>query len=354
MKLSRFVQLPAGATPHVEVVVPCYNYGHYLPQCVESILRQAGVRTTVTIVDDASTDDSVLVAERLAGAHPGVRLIRNETNLGHIRTYNVGLREADSDYVVLLSADDMLAPGALWRAAALMEAHPTVGFTFGHAQKFATEPSPRAPMPAVTWATWLGEEWIELQMRRGWNNISSPEVVVRTTVQHAVGYYNPDLPHSGDVEMWLRIAAVADVGHVNGVDQAYYRRHASNLSTGYSGYRDIEERWRAYEGFLSDWSRTDDAVRLGAVMRRRLSDEVLFDLLRDLDRVELPAERVDWILELAHRIDPDVVGRGPWADAQVRRAGGRPRGISPAVRSAGRELAAWTRWHRWRRFRYLG
>src|SRR6476619_1973521 len=99
MKLSRFVQLPVGATPHVEVVVPCYNYGHYLPQCVESILRQAGVRTTVTIVDDASTDDSALVAERLASAHQGVRLIRNETNLGHIRTYNVGLREADSDYV---------------------------------------------------------------------------------------------------------------------------------------------------------------------------------------------------------------------------------------------------------------
>ncbi|MFF2271633.1 glycosyltransferase family A protein [Agromyces sp. NPDC058136] len=336
------------------MVVPCYNYGRYLRECVGSVLAQPGVRTTVTIVDDASTDDSADIAERIAEEHAEVRLIRNERNLGHIRTYNVGLRRADSDYVVLLSADDLLAPGALARATALMETRPSVGLVFGHAQKFATEPVDRTAMPAVTWTTWRGDEWIRLQLSRGWNNISSPEAVVRTSVQHEVGYYTPELPHTGDVEMWLRIAAIADVGHINGIDQAYYRRHAENLSNRFAGYQDIEERWRTYDGFLSQWSRADDAARLRPVARRRLADEALQDLLRDLDRSGVPAERVDSILELARRIDPDVDRRGRWADVQARRTGGRPRGVAALGRSTGRGLAELVRWHRWRRFRYLG
>ena len=48
---------------------------------------------------------------------------------------------------------------------------------------------------------------------------------MRNSVQQAIGGYNPDLPHSGDFEMWLRAAAVADVGRVNGPCQAFYRVH---------------------------------------------------------------------------------------------------------------------------------
>ena len=55
------------------------------------------------------------------------------TNRGHIATYNEGLLEwADGDYSVLMSADDRLTPGALRRATDLLDAHPGVGFVYGH------------------------------------------------------------------------------------------------------------------------------------------------------------------------------------------------------------------------------
>jgi len=354
VRVSRPVRTALGRTPHVEVVIPCHNYGHFLAGCVESVIRQLGVRTSVTIVDDASTDDSADIGERLARTHREVRLIRNDTNLGAVRTFNVGLARADSDYVVLLSADDLLAPGSLARATALMEARPSVGLVFGHAQKFATHPVPHPARPAVTWTTWRGEEWIERQLRRAWNNISSPEAVVRTYVQHEAGYYDPGLPRTHDVEMWLRIAALADVGHINGVEQAYYRRHEASHSSQFSASQDAEERWRAYDQFLSRWTQAEPAVRLRSIAQRRLSDEVLFDLLRELDRGDVTEQTITGVLEVAARIDPDVVGRGQWADVQAGRSGTHRPSAAALTRTAGRELARLARWHRWRRFRYLG
>ena len=58
------------------------------------------------------------------------------------------LAKVTGDYVVLLSADDLLAPGSLSRATALMEAHPSIGFAYGHVETFSVEP-PRVAREAV-------------------------------------------------------------------------------------------------------------------------------------------------------------------------------------------------------------
>ncbi|WP_236654379.1 glycosyltransferase family 2 protein, partial [Streptacidiphilus anmyonensis] len=117
----------------VSVVVPCYKYGHYLEDCVRSVLdEQPGVDVRVLIIDDASPDDSAEAARKLAAQDERIEVRVHETNRGHIATYNEGLLEwADGDYCALLSADDRLVPGALSRAAALLDAHPEAGFCYG-------------------------------------------------------------------------------------------------------------------------------------------------------------------------------------------------------------------------------
>ena len=115
----------------VDVIVPCYRYGHYLRQCVESILSQSHGDLRVLIIDDASPDNTPEVARALAAQDPRVEYRRHEVNQGHIATYNEGLDWADGDYVLLLSADDLLTPGALERAIAPMDAYPEVGVSFG-------------------------------------------------------------------------------------------------------------------------------------------------------------------------------------------------------------------------------
>src|SRR3954467_11927005 len=107
-------------TTTVSIIVPCYNYAHFLAKCVNSVLAQEGVTVEVLIIDDCSTDDTETVGAQLA-TDSRVTFRRHDNNIGHIATYNEGLDWVTGEYTVLLSADDLLTPGALARATAAME-----------------------------------------------------------------------------------------------------------------------------------------------------------------------------------------------------------------------------------------
>ena len=78
----------------VSVVIPSYNYGHFLRDAVSSALTgQDGVDVRVLVIDDASTDDSVEVAKQLAGDDSRVEVTVHPTNRRNIATYNEGLLE---------------------------------------------------------------------------------------------------------------------------------------------------------------------------------------------------------------------------------------------------------------------
>src|SRR5947209_1850784 len=145
------------------VVIPCYRYGHFLEEAVSSVLDdQEGVDVRALIIDDASPDDSAEVARKIAARDTRVEVIAHEVNKGHLATYNEGLLEwADGDYSVLMSADDRLTPGALTRAAGLLDAHPEVGFCYGHPVHFQ---HPGPPPPARTrlrgHTVWPGHWWL--------------------------------------------------------------------------------------------------------------------------------------------------------------------------------------------------
>jgi glycosyltransferase involved in cell wall biosynthesis len=95
------------ARPTFSVIIPCYNYGHYLRDAIDSALAQAECKSEIIVVDDASTDDTATIAESY-GKH--VRYYRNETNLGAGGAWGRGLELAAGEFVVKLDADDELLP----------------------------------------------------------------------------------------------------------------------------------------------------------------------------------------------------------------------------------------------------
>lgn len=305
LRLPRGVRTP----PSVTVVVPCYNYGHFLPAMVESVLAQDDVDAHVIIVDDASPDGSAAVAQRLATAYPGrVSALLHEQNAGHIATYNDGLAKVETEYATLISADDLLAPGALGRATRLMQVNPRVGLVYGHTISFdsgTTPTPPHRPLPE-TWSIWRGHDWLRWSARRGRNFIMSPEVVMRTAALREVGGYNAELPHSGDLEYWLRTAALWDVARVNGKPQAYYRVHGGNMHlTSYATMVvDLRHRLAAFEVLARPDIRAviPDAGLLERA-RRALAREAQLIATRDLDRgVALGDVRP--LLEFAEELRP--------------------------------------------------
>lgn len=305
-----------GSLPRVSVIIPCYNYGHFLRGCVASILSQVGVDVDVLIIDDASPDGSGEVASALAGQDPRVAVIRHEVNHGHIATYNEGLSQVQGEYVVLLSADDLLTSGALARATAVMETHPSVGLVYGHPLSFPGPDIPTQTLHVRDWSVWTGSEWIASQCRRGLSCIYSPEAVVRTRVQAAVGGYSADLPHTADVEMWLRIAAVSDVARVNGPDQALRRVHgASMMNTRFAGLEaDLRERHKAFERFfVGPGKGLPDAARCLNTIRTRLAEDAVCAacdiLVSQGDRPE-----VDALVRLAGNIVGSVESIRAWQE----------------------------------------
>lgn len=248
---------PLRRRPRVSVVIPCYNYGRYLPACVASALdHQDGVDVEILIVDDKSTDDSLAIARAIADQHPEVSILENAVNMGAVATYNHGLTLARGDYVMLLSADDLLTPGALTRAASVMEMAPSIGLVYGAAPAFHNTP-PAARTGHGDWIYWPGQDWLRIRCQSGYNVIASPEVMMRTAVLRQIGLYRPDLPHAGDLEMWLRAATVSDVGFLVAADQAFYRKHQTNMhkaifksGTHEGGLIDLEQRWQAFQAAL--------------------------------------------------------------------------------------------------------
>src|SRR5689334_1086006 len=221
------------AMTSVSVLIPCYKYGQFLEEAVSSVLDdQSGVDVRVLIIDDASPDDSAEVANKIAARDSRVEVIVHAVNKGNIATFNEGLLEwAHGDYCTLMSADDRLTPGALRRARDLLDANPGVGFVYGRALwVMHGAPLPTARTKVRSWSVWHGPQWIEHRFRQAENPINSPEIVVRTSLQKRVGAYDARLPHTADLEMWIRLAANADVGFIRGVDQAYYRVHEQNMS----------------------------------------------------------------------------------------------------------------------------
>ncbi|MGB8381358.1 MAG: glycosyltransferase [Dermatophilaceae bacterium] len=235
----------------VSVVIPTYNYGRFLEGCVESVVAQEGVNAQVLVIDDQSTDNSKEVGEALASKHENVTMISHRVNRGRIATYNEGLFEwADGKYSLLLSADDRLTKGALARAVDIMEDHPKVGLVYGRCALFSTAEDNvpwtdrRVRPPRV----WEGREWLAKRYMDGMNNVITPTVIVRTETQRRVGPYNAALPHAADFEMWLRFAAVSDVGFVRAA-QALYRIHSSSMSqhVNLDPLADARERKQVFE-----------------------------------------------------------------------------------------------------------
>jgi glycosyltransferase involved in cell wall biosynthesis len=216
--------------PTVSVIVPCYKYGQYVTDCVTSVLTNVDVDLDILVIDDASPDDSWSVVQQLSQLDKRVRVQRNAANVGLVGTANSAIMAASGDYVVLLSADDALAPGWLDRAVSLLQRHPRAVMAYGPTRRFTGAlPAVHLPRP-IRPVVYSGPRWLEQTCSSGVTPTLSPEVVVRTSAQREVGGYDPDLPFSSDMEMWLRLASMGEIIRVRGPVAAFYRVSAQSMS----------------------------------------------------------------------------------------------------------------------------
>jgi len=274
----------------IDVVIPNYNYAHYLKNCVDSVLNQPAERLRILIIDNASTDDSAAVARMLASADPRIELMLRPKNLGAHASFNDGIDWAQSDYFLILCSDDYLAPGALARAMAFMEdnrdVHLVHGKTHFRANNTEGDGLPDNPLPS-DWSKQDGMSFLKSLCQSGRNFVSGPTAIVRTAIQKKVGYYKPALIHTDDLEMWLRFALHGAVGRTENI-QAVARVHDFNQS---ATVRTLEQWSIEFEAAFRSFFENDGAILTDADVllrqaRNALSERAYWSAVAQLCRGE--------------------------------------------------------------------
>ncbi len=325
----------------VDVVIPCYNYGRYLGECVASVLSQEGVETRVLVIDNASEDDSLVIARTLAERDGRVEVIAHERNMGATYSYNEGIDWAASDYFLILDADDVLAPGALARAAAVLDANPQVVFVFGDEGRIESSMLVAAAAGSGDFTTIHrpGGALISDLCRVPVNVVGANTVVRRTDAQKRIGHYRAELPYTDDLEMWLRLATLGEVVRI-GATQALRRYHESRMSVHFETQaRDFRERERAFESFFANEGMSiGEAPELLAQARRGLGEHAYWSAVSNLvqGRWTTAAE----LLALSRRWRPDAALLPPFRwlltmDRPLKRAADILMAAAAALAAAG-------------------
>lgn len=219
----------------IDIAVPCYQYGRFLRDSVGSILAQNVDRMRVLILDNASTDDSRDVAAAVAKEDPRVSFVSHPRNIGRQANYNVAIEWAQADYFMILDADDLLSPGSLSRSMAFLDRNPSVMFVHGVEHRFSGELPHLDPTLTASDEQWRidsGVEFIRKVCRIGYNTIGWPTAVRRTHAQKKIGYYRDNLIYADDMNMWLRLATLGDVGETTSV-QGIRRLHPGQITEFY-------------------------------------------------------------------------------------------------------------------------
>lgn len=105
----------------VTVLMPVYNAELYLKEAISSILNQTYRDFTFLIIDDGSLDDSYNIVKSFNDHR--IILLKNEKNLGIVKTLNLGFDLIDSEYIVRMDSDDISYPDRLRKQIKFMDAH---------------------------------------------------------------------------------------------------------------------------------------------------------------------------------------------------------------------------------------
>jgi teichuronic acid biosynthesis glycosyltransferase TuaG len=216
----------------VSVVMPVHNKEALLADSIESILGQGYQKWELIIVDDASSDGSLGVAERFSKEDPRIRFISLESNRGVAHARNAGIAQARGRYLAFLDSDDIWLPNKLIVQVAFMKER-RAAFSFSQFRRFTAD-------------GWLGAP-LSVPAQVSYEDLLKGNVIGCLTVmmdRAQVGdIVMPPVRHE-DYVAWL---TVLRRGHVAfGIQEDLARYRISRLSVSGDKARSAAWTWQVY------------------------------------------------------------------------------------------------------------
>jgi glycosyltransferase involved in cell wall biosynthesis len=191
--------------PKVSIIVTNYNYGDYLPRCLRSCLHQPAVDTEVILIDDCSTDDSLVKIDPFGLQ---VRVFKTESNSGVAVAANLGVSKARGQFFFRVDADDYINKDMSFMMSRYLEANHDA---------FCVS------------SDYLMVDNLENTLERKYaekNNISCG-IMYRTDLFKSSGGYNSKMRHREEEELRKRLGEEYKIHHLK-IPFYRYRMHDSN------------------------------------------------------------------------------------------------------------------------------
>ena len=211
--------------PAVSVVMSARDGERYLAAAIESVLAQTLADLELVLIDDGSTDSSPQILAAYASTDERVLVHRHE-HAGLATSLNRGIAYARSPLIARLDADDVAWPRRLELQVAHLAEHPDVGLVGGavtfideHGHQFAD-----ARYPAT-----------DAEIRRAFSSTTPfvhSAVTMRREALDAAGGYRAAFPHAEDLDLWLRIGAVAELANLAEIVVSYRIHSRQSTVTG--------------------------------------------------------------------------------------------------------------------------
>ncbi|MDO8805337.1 MAG: glycosyltransferase family 2 protein [Elusimicrobiota bacterium] len=237
--------MAATASPRVCICVPVYNAAATLAATLDSILSQTYKNISVIIVDNASTDNSMSIADRYAALDGRVLVLRHRENVGAEGNFTRCLQLASGDYTAIYHSDDIYSPSMAEEQVSFLELNPEAGAVFTMAAAINENGSVgrvyRLPKELRGSAGGLyGFPEIFKAMLKYGNFLFCPSVMVRTPVyrDYIRKWDAGDYLSAADGDVWLRIALRYKVGIIDKpllkyrISDSSFSYHAARRKTG--------------------------------------------------------------------------------------------------------------------------
>jgi len=244
----------------VSVVIPTYNGSQFIREALESVFRQTLLPREIIVVDDASTDGTPDLVEKIAPESPvPVRLIRlNKNSGGPARPMNVGVEAASGEFIAVLDQDDLMTENKVEDSASMLRQHPEVGLVFGqfegveldgtHIQR---ERDIYAPFPAIA-CTIAGYEMLRLLFENGYRLGGAGSGTIRKAAWERVGRFDPTFVIAWDYDFAVRLSLWGYPFAYVPSTFYYHRLHDGNLGKADDGLRCRREGSRVLRAARKD------------------------------------------------------------------------------------------------------
>lgn len=209
------------STVKVTVYVTSRNYGRFLEQCLGSVVTQTFRDWELIIFDEASSDDTLSIAQAFAARDPQrIRVVANEQPKGLRHCANVAIEMARGEYIIRLDGDDYFDENALLVLASYLNANMHIGLVY----------------PNWTYISEIGDNLGVERRKRVGAESAVPDLpahgactMVRKRALKLIGGYDEQFDSQDGHELWMKLLARFGVGNVE-TPLFYYRQHDSSMS----------------------------------------------------------------------------------------------------------------------------